>query len=207
MATGILKRLLSKQITIQRDSNCVVDLVTISATVTIDRQPGKAGILRVTISDATAGTGTVTITGTVEGTPGSTEVLTFTGNGSKITTSKFSAITSVTTTELADEADVGNIEIAVTTGGGQPILQRFTVANLVPSRIYEFGAPGTLKTIIPGQEADAFRRLIIEVPTTWDLRTEDKIVDGAVTYEVTSSPSVKHTRRDAHHLEATIREV
>ena len=61
--------LADRTITIARRTAYLLEAVAAAASLTVDRQPPRASAMRVTVAAGTTGSGTVTITGTVEGVP------------------------------------------------------------------------------------------------------------------------------------------
>jgi len=74
------------------------------ATMAVEYAPPVSSRVIVTVSGGTDGTGTVKINGKDSAGEDTDETLTFSGNGTQVTTKVFSAITSVVTTDLHDEA-------------------------------------------------------------------------------------------------------
>ncbi len=115
-----------------RTTPYVLDPIAAAATHTVSRQPATAGFLEVRVYGGTSNTGTVTITGTVDGVPGATDALVFAGAGYKTSTKRFTAVSAVATTGLADEAAVPTIEAKAVGGSGDPISSTATVMSNVP---------------------------------------------------------------------------
>jgi len=109
-----------RRVDIYRETAYVLDESTVAASMSLTRQPERESIMQVNIEGGTANTGTVIITGTVDGSSGATETLTFTEAGFQITTKRFTAVSGLVTTGLADEAAVPTIGIeAVGVGGSR----------------------------------------------------------------------------------------
>ena len=79
-----------------------------------------AAKIKGTISGGTANTGTITITGTVGGVAGVSEILTFTQAMWCLGNKLFTAISGITTSGLADEATKPTILIEACDGSGNP---------------------------------------------------------------------------------------
>jgi hypothetical protein len=122
-----------RTVTILRRTAYVVDAIAVTASVTVSRQPVRAGCLRVTLASGTSSTGTVTITGTVGGVAGVQEALTFTGNGSLTTTKQFSAVSAISTSGLADEPTPPTFSMQCIGPDGQPQATSYTLASNWPA--------------------------------------------------------------------------
>lgn len=124
--------LLQNTFVVSRESSSVY---TATPPVADDSSPSititTPGYLEVTISGFMDGTGTVTLDGTDESDDALNEVVTFPGNGQKVTGNKFKTVTRVRTSGLADEATTGTLKIQTATGVGtdQPVWE--TVGTIV----------------------------------------------------------------------------
>lgn len=109
-----------RRVDIYRETAFVLDETAAAASMSLSRQPKRESVLQVAVESGTANTGEVTITGTVDGSTGQTETLTFAEAGYQITTKRFTAVSGLTTSGLADEASVPTITIeAVGVGGSR----------------------------------------------------------------------------------------
>jgi hypothetical protein len=77
-------------LTVYRRTASLLDATTATASMSVDRQPPSDSVTQVAVT-VDGGTGTVTVSGTVDGAPDS-EVLTFTGAGTERTIKLFSAL-------------------------------------------------------------------------------------------------------------------
>src|SRR3990167_1555368 len=116
----MLTTIADRAVTIRRSTAYVLDAIAAAASLTLSRQPVRAAVLRVEVAGGTTGSGTVTITGTVEGVAGTAEILTFTANGVKSTVKRFTAISAIATSGLADEAAVPTVSIMAVGPDGSP---------------------------------------------------------------------------------------
>lgn len=133
--------LFSHEIDILRRTALIVDERTSASSMTPDRQPVRASLLR---GFATA-SGSWTISGTVGGSSDS-EVLTYPGSGSKRTTKEFTAVSGTTSSGL------GTVSLEAVDTGGQPQHALLTVATTVPATRGEVGA-GDYKQVRQGQQS------------------------------------------------------
>lgn len=167
--------------TFSRRTANVVDSVTVSATVTVDRQPTTASYLQVTLTGGTTGDGTVTLNGEDASGSATSEVLTFTTNGVKVTTTRFSTVSSITTTGLADEATPPSVLVEAVSGDGVSNLIPYAVAT---SRPVMFNASGRADypALTQGtHELDGAKVLVdweeVWTPRVDDLATDDQLAD------------------------------
>lgn len=93
-----------------------------AATLTILHQPPTGGCyIKYYVAGGTAGSGTITVIGTVGGVAGITEIITFTGNRWILGTKLFTAISGAVTTGLADEATPPTVRLEAVNSGGNPL--------------------------------------------------------------------------------------
>lgn len=164
-------------VTLRRNTANVLDPVAASATPTLSRQPVREGCLRVTVAGGTTGSGTVTVTGTVGGVTDVSEVLTFTANGSKQTVKRFTAVSALATTGLADEAVVATLSVQCVGPDGEPQRQDYDVATGIPAR--PRSSSGRWPGGAPGTERVQSARILLEDWEVWTPRVGDKVVDEA----------------------------
>ena len=125
--------------TIKRQTALLVDAVAVSATVSIDRQPIRECLLLIQVTGGTDNSGTVTITGTVDGSSGATETLSFTEAGYEQTSKRFTAISEITTSGLADEASVPTIDVQAIGVDGSKQLNNYSIITGLPVHIDHSG--------------------------------------------------------------------
>lgn len=177
----MLVTLADRLVTLRRSTAQVLDPTTAAASLTVSRQPVREGCLRVTVAGGTTGSGTVTVTGAVGGVAGVSEVLTFTANGSQTTTKRFTAISSIATSGLSNEATVPTVTIQSVGGDGTPQRQDYDVATGIPMRpVNDAGRwPGGA----PGAERSGYSRWRIEDWEIWTVRVGDKLIDESTSEE------------------------
>ena len=118
--------------TFSRRSNILLLETTATAAPGVTYQPGIKSIIQVVIKGGTTGSGTVTVTGTVNGVAGTSETLTFTANGVRTTVKYFTAVSAVTTTGFVDEATVPTIKIQSVGSDGSPVFFDTTIVSGFP---------------------------------------------------------------------------
>jgi len=176
-----------RTITILRDTSFVLDAAAAAASMDPDRQPSRRAELRVTVAGGTTGSGTVTISGTVDGSADS-ETLTFSAAGIKRTVKMFSAIDAsggISTTGLADEASVPTVSVETLDEGGSPqAKQRITVAENVPASVTQSGQLPNWPARLAGTHEEDRWLAVIGYSEAWAPRVGDKLRDEAFTDEV-----------------------
>jgi hypothetical protein len=166
--------------TVYRQTSYLMDATTAAATMSIDRAMANSTtgtFVQVQVSGGTTGSGTVVIAGT--DTDGSTtsETLTFTANGTKVTTTKWSALSSITTTGLAGEATVPTVSAVAVSADGVYNLIRKTVATVRPALMVEKTAPGYPATLAGTKEVD--KSIIrFDYEEVWQPKVDDIMVDA-----------------------------
>jgi hypothetical protein len=164
-----------RTITLYRRTAYVFDAAAAAASQAASRQPTGEAVCEVTLTGGTSSTGTVTIAGTVEGSA-DTETLTFTAAGVKRTVKRFTAITGITTTGLADEATPPTLSVRAVGRDGAPIHATTTVASDVPAR--RDSGPTSWPAPVQGSTAKEGTRFYTDWDTGWTPRPGDVILDG-----------------------------
>jgi hypothetical protein len=182
--------LADRTITISKRTAYLLDAVAAAASLTVDRQPPRASAMRVTVAAGTTGSGTVTITGTVEGVAGTSEVLTFTANGVKVGSKLFTAISAVATSGLANEAAVPTVAIEAVDRQGAPQAQDVTRAASVPAQLRR--TAGRWPVPAPGSEASQSIVYVVDRSDVWTPRKGDRITD-----DFTAEVSIVEEAREA----------
>jgi len=100
--------------------------------MSIVHQPPSASRLKYTVSGGT-GSGTITVTGTVGGATGQTEIMTFTSPHWQLGTKNFTVINSIVTTGLHDESPKPTIKIEYVDTFGNPL--NYETADSYPCNI------------------------------------------------------------------------
>jgi hypothetical protein len=162
-------------VTLRRNTAYVLDAITAAASLALTRQPVREGLLRVTVAGGTTGSGTVTVTGTVAGVAGTSEVVTFTANGTKETVKRFTAISAIATSGLADEATKATVSIQNVGPDGTPQAQAYDVATGIPVRPQK--GSGKWGAGAPGTERDQGARWRLDDWEVWTPRVGDHLYD------------------------------
>lgn len=199
------KSLISKNTyQILRKSNILLAAKTVTATVTGYTQPSRASSIKIIIDSGTTGSGTVTITGTVSGVANTEEELVFTANGIKNTVKQFTAISSITTTGLADETVKATIELKAITPTGQPIISETQIFSAMPGWLSE--KSGGISVIISGAEITTRIRLLCEYDANHPLMANDIVVDNdSNRFIITFIKRAQSLRKKIHHLECGLK--
>lgn len=194
----MLTTLADRTVTVIRRTAYVVDPVAAAASVTLDRAPARVGLLRVTLASGTSGTGTVTITGTVGGVAGQSEVLTFTGNGSKSTTKQFSAISTITTTGLADESTPPTLSVQSIGPDGNPQPTSYTLASNWPAT--RSTTSGRWPSPTQGSSPEQPYVYLIEYTEVWTPRRGDLLRDDSTGEDwlIQTAPLARGPSRRGH---------
>jgi hypothetical protein len=167
--------------TLKRSTANVLDATTAAASLTVSRQPVREGLLRVVVAGGTTGSGAVTVTGTVGGVAGTSEVVTFAANGTKETVAKFTAISAIATSGLADEAAIPTVTIVCVGADGTPQQQTYEVATGIPFRPQR--GSGRWPGGTPGTERAQEDKIRLDDWEVWVPRVGDRIVDEEVADE------------------------
>jgi len=168
--------LADRLVTVSRQTKFSLDATAALATMSADRQPASASRLEVRVWGGTANTGTVTVSGTVDGASDS-EALTFTEAGYKTTQKQFSAIeaSGIVTTGLADETTVPSIQITTVGRDGSAISMNYAVVTEWPMAFipktssWPQGSPGSAEI--------EMGKFAFERPEIWSPREGDVFVD------------------------------
>ncbi len=170
----------NRVVSIKRQTSFILDSTNAAATMSASRQPVVASCLQFTVSGGTAGSGTITIAGTVNGLSAS-ETLTFTKNGLQCSTKQFTAINSsgITTSGLADEASVPKISAQAVGVDGAPQNNSYT---LVAGRYAQFDYGGgpmghSWEARNPGANATGGAAVLMPIEDIWSPRLGDLIND------------------------------
>jgi len=182
-----------KNVTIYRYSPYILEEKTILDSMSPTRQPDRGIFCEVRISGASEGTGTVTISGKLNGTNVS-EVFTFSGNGALFGSQKFDEITSITTSGFTEESIVGKIQIKAKTKGGEDHNIRYLLASSIFASM-DFSRSGYGMNV-PGEfDTDRVRFFIDRHPDV-TIREKDEIHYDGYNYSVISATLIRD-----HHWE------
>jgi|DEB0MinimDraft_6_1074348.scaffolds.fasta_scaffold18601_1 hypothetical protein len=175
----------NRYMSVLRQTSFIMDAASAAATMSVDRSVANqvtGTYAQVVVSGGTTGSGTVTISGTDTSGAATSETLTYTSNGTIVTTKKWSTITGVTTTGLEDEATVPTVSVAAVSADGVSNLIRKTIVTGRPALLVEKTAPGYPATTAGTKEVDkAVIRFDFE--EVWRPRVDDLLVDAATSEE------------------------
>ena len=161
-----------------RRTSLVLDPATATASMDPNRQPVRKSCIQVKITGGTTGSGTVTVAGTVDGSP-DTEILTFTANGQeRVTLKEFTGVTAsggITTTGFTDEGTVPTIQAKAVGVGGQAQEVEFEVVEELRGNIVE--PTSTWPALAQGASTVARPKLICGYRSDWTPRRGDVLID------------------------------
>lgn len=177
--------LLDRYVTIKRRTSDVLPATTASANMAPTRQPVRESILEVVVAGGTTGSGTVTITGTVNGVAGVSEALTFSANGTRVTAKRFTSVSAIATSGLSDETAPPTVQIRAVSPGGTPQAAEYDLAQQIPAAHGNVGRPAWNGTPPQPQEADEALWSLVYYdawqPRVGDVLSED---DSGETWDV-----------------------
>jgi hypothetical protein len=178
---------------VTRRSDNVVDSISISPTLTIDRQPSESSYMNIKVS-STCGSGIVYITGLVVGVT-TTEVKSFSSANVVRTSNPFTSIIGITTSGLLS---TGNIEVVCRTLENTPIYQEVTAHSSFKCRI---SSPRHVDYLSePGESEVDSLQMFSELL----LLKGDKIAISSDTYEARTNSKSIYGKKQLHHYETDI---
>jgi hypothetical protein len=165
----------SRLVNIQRQTGFVLEATTVAASIAAENDLRVPSFIEVTIAGGTDGTGTVEVVGTDDSGSSLTEDLTFSRNGTRVTTSRFSTVTSFNTTSLADESTVPTIEARAVSADGTEQLIFKNLAQNIPVVLQVWGG-GSWKVSLQGSMNQAMGVVLMDyygtfIPQPGDLLT------------------------------------
>lgn len=173
-------------IRVLRATALVLDSATLAASHAPSRQPVRAATVSVYVGGAP--TGTVVVTGTVGGTPGVTETLTWAGTpGWQTTSREYTAISGFTSTVAGGTT----VQAKALGRDGSPQLATYTVRGPgLPVTMEETQFESLSQSRKQGTQEEGVRQFRIQYEEVWRPRIGDRIVvdgmgvDDDETYEV-----------------------
>jgi hypothetical protein len=195
---------LTNLIDVRRQTAALFGPSVAATTLSWDRQPGRAALVEFNVhNNGTAGTGSLTITGTSGGVA-ATETVTVTGPGFYRSSRAWTALAGLTTSGLADEASVPTLEARAVGQDGSPCEAPYLLVAGWPAAINVGG--GSLlrggdwpndRRFGRAQTADA--TAIIAWDETWELREGDLITDDiGRRWQVVGDPRIAGTTMYRH---------
>lgn len=172
-----ISNMANRRITVKRKTAFVLDATTALASIDTDRQPNVGSFIEAELSGGTSNTGTVTVSGAVDGAP-DTEVLTFTGAGKQTTVLRFDSLDAsgtFVTTGLTDEPTVPTIAVRAVGSGGDPHPQHVDVVTDWPARFDRGRATWPAPTA--GSSQLEKTRFYVDFNTVWEPKDGDVIID------------------------------
>lgn len=161
--------------TIKRLTSYLVDSVTASASLSIDRQPVRECLVLLEVSGGTSNTGDITVTGTVGGSAGQTETISFDSAAIKQTSKRFTAVTGITTSGFADEATVATISAEAIGVDGSKQLSNYNIITGLPVHVDHSGTQWA--NDIPGSAEREHAHFVFPWMPTITPREGDVLID------------------------------
>ena len=154
-----------------------MEATTAAATLSLTYSvPSGGSYIQITVSSGTTGSGTVTVNGTNTSGASVSQVLTFTANGTQVTTTKFATVTSLATTGLADEAAIATVSARSVSADGTSNLVSTAVATNRPAWFSFSGQPNYLALTQGTNEMDA-AYLRVDKEEVWTPKVDDIATD------------------------------
>lgn len=170
MISGVLDR----RVSLYRRTSAIVDEAAATSTLTVARQPIRESVLLVRVSGGSSNTGSVTVSGTSSGSSTS-ETLSFSGAGAKQTVKRWTAISSITTSGLADEGTVPTISVEARSPGGEHQFATRALVTEYPATFSRLRARWT--GAIHGVESVGASTLLLPYAETFEPLPNDVVVD------------------------------
>lgn len=157
-------------VTWKRSTAFVLDSTALAGSHAVDRQPAQECVVVVRVTGSP--TGTVTVAGTVGGSP-DTEVLTWTGSaGYRQTKKRFTALTTLT----PSIAGGTNIEAKAAGADGNPVLALYNIKTGFPVTIMDI-REGRAENRREGDGEEGDRRILVQYEDVWRPRRNDRVID------------------------------
>lgn len=193
-----LTDILTGSINVKRSTNFVVDGITPTATVVVNRQPAKASRMQVKIEGAVVSSGLVNIAGD------NNETFSFSDNDTLVGVQDIATISGITTSGIVG----GSIFIEALNRLGQPNNQKITAHSALAIRFY--AKDGKIRMQKTGQEKIAEYK-IMAAPGI-DLRENDVIeaisgVVGLTRGIIDFVESISDFSGVGHHVECEIKDL
>lgn len=193
-----LENLLQQTVTIERLTDSLLAETDILPIITGFSQPSDICSLKLKISNI-SNSGSISIQGIVGVSPDS-ETISFTVPGTRQTTKEFSSIVTITS---AGFSGGGKITIFQSTLSGEPIYKKTTIDALFKVRIQS--KRGDLSQLVPGEMTSSMMMMYCRYISQDYIREKDRVLDGAIEYEISHIYSVFGRSTIPHHLEVDLR--
>lgn len=155
---------------------------------------GTPVYLRLILSGFSAGSGTITLTGTDSDDQALSETVTFTSNGRRLSDNEFKTITRVQASGLTNESTVGSLVIESVTETGETVLSLVTKSP-IRGRLARPGSSDALRLL--GQEG--LKRGVIFTKPNPDVQMGDRVAKGSEVWEVASINDKYKRINQEHH--------
>ena len=163
--------------TFARRTEFLMTATTAAASMSAARSiPDGGSYVEITVADGTTGSGGVSVIGTDTEGSASTYDMTFTKNATKVTTTKFASLSSITTSGLADEASIATVSATSVSADGTPNLIEYDVAT---ARWVAFSFRGQMDypALTPGTVERDEAMIMVDYEGSWAPQVDDIATD------------------------------
>ena len=160
-----------------RRTEYLMTATTAAATMSASRSiPDGGAYVEVKVAGGTTGTGSVSVIGTDIDSSAATQTMTYSRNTTKVTTTKFASISSITTSGLADEATVAKVSATSVSADGTPNLIEYDVAT---GRWVAFTFRGQMDypALNPGTVERDEALVLVDYEGSWEPQVDDIATD------------------------------
>lgn len=158
-----------------------MDAATAAPTMTIDRVVPSGCHIQITVAGG-SGAGSVLLQGTDTSSNVQSETLSFSTNGTKVSTLTWGTLTSITTSGFATLATPPTVAAKSVSVDGTPILLRYSVAASRPMMESPMFTPDYKVPVPGGIETDKVT-FVLDFESSWTPRVEDIAIDDATSEE------------------------
>ena len=160
-----------------RQTEYILTATTAASSMTTARSiPDGGSFVEIQVASGTTGSGSVSVIGTDTDGDSATSTLTFASNATRVTTTKFASVSSITTSGLADEATVAKVSARSVSADGTPNLVKYDVAT---DRLVSFTFRGFMD--YPSPNPGSYERdealVLVDYEETWQPQVDDIATD------------------------------
>ena len=168
----------SRYWTFARRTAYVLEATAAAASLTPARALAGAAFVQVTVAGGTTGSGTVALTGTAPGGAALSETLTFSANGTQVTTKRFATVATIATTGLANEAAVPTVAVQAVSADGTPQFMQVQVAADRPV-VVGWTGPFDYPAATQGTHELDGATTLVDYEESWTPRVDDLCTEAA----------------------------
>ena len=159
-----------------RQTAFAMDRATATATMAITRALAVASYAQIKVVGGTTGSGSVTVIGTDSSGSALSNTLTFTKSSTQVTPVRFTTITSITTSGLADEVLVATVECKAVSSDGTENLMQYLVAANRPVLVEVKGTSDN-PVLNSGSYAKEMVKTCLDYESSWTPKISDIAID------------------------------